>query len=133
MRPPVGEQMSRQPSLPSPTRGKPGADLASDASEQPNNHHPLNLERASSRPHLPRNLLPHQRLQHRFPARPLDTAPLLHRCRSVSLRHSDTPSLAAGLNARRGIPMLDRLLELEEQGWEALFHRPNPSSSATSG
>src|SRR6266496_2229443 len=37
MRPPVGEEMSRQPSLPSLTaRGNPGADLASPRAKQPN-------------------------------------------------------------------------------------------------
>jgi hypothetical protein len=40
MRPHVGEEMSRQPSLPSLTiRGNPGADLASSRAEQPGEHH----------------------------------------------------------------------------------------------
>jgi hypothetical protein len=71
-----------EPALPHQPR-EIGADLALNASQQPNRHHPLDIEQQL--PHARARHQPHGRTSILNTSRPasLDTAPLLHRCRSV--------------------------------------------------
>src|SRR6266536_5916954 len=75
MRPPVGEEMSRQPSLPSLTaRGNPGADLASPRAKQPNHptQRPVRTRRLNrARPMTTTRTPHHQAPQHDPLANPL--------------------------------------------------------------
>jgi hypothetical protein len=105
MRPPVGEQMSRQPRLPSLTnRGKlVRTCVQRERTTQSHHHH---IEQATpARPH-DANLSPTGVFQPLSHTASLDTSPLLHRCRYVPAHRGPRVILARrsvlGSRARSG-------------------------------
>jgi hypothetical protein len=116
MRPHVGEEMSRQPSLPSLTTPRePGADLASDASEQTTAFLPTSSPgpRRAPAPHHPHT---DQRLQRSHPQS--------HLTRPRSFTDADLYALTLDLERRYGATFCTAALSSDRHLWAR--ERPRP-------